>query len=119
MVQYSDEQVFRFTKILERKLLTRRTVQSYANILKRFLMEFDGMDVNPDAVQKYLSKFKSKSTYRNHLSTLRVYFRSLGHGGLCGVQVPVCHYIPQAHTIEGGPKSSMIQSGARRKERSS
>ncbi|MBC7126843.1 MAG: tyrosine-type recombinase/integrase [Candidatus Methanosuratus sp.] len=60
-----------------RNLATKRTIQSHLNNLRRFLIEFDHKEVDADDLQKYLFKFKNKNTYRNHLSTLRVYFREV------------------------------------------
>jgi len=75
MVQYSEAEVDGFSRILARKQRTKRTIHGHANLLRRFLKEFDGKEVGADEVQGYLSKFGNRNTYRNNLSTLKVYFR--------------------------------------------
>ncbi|MEN3059582.1 MAG: tyrosine-type recombinase/integrase [Candidatus Methanosuratincola petrocarbonis] len=75
IIQYSDQELEKFERILMRGLVSKRTLKGHLNNLRRFLLEFDGVEVDTEAIQSYLSKFKNRNTYRNHLSTLRVYFR--------------------------------------------
>jgi len=55
--------------------LTGRTVASHLNLIGRFYEEFDWREVTQKEVQEYLMKLGNKNTYRNNLSTLRVFFR--------------------------------------------
>jgi|GEM_PF-2426237 hypothetical protein len=50
-----------------------RTVRSHLNLIGRFYEEFDRMEVTQKEVQEYLMKLGNKNTYRNNLSTLKVY----------------------------------------------
>ncbi|MEM4203957.1 MAG: tyrosine-type recombinase/integrase [Candidatus Methanomethylicaceae archaeon] len=77
MVRYSDHELEKLERVLRRGFATRRTLYGHLSILKRFLLEFDGKLVTTGAVEEYLSQFRNKNTYRNQLSTLRVYFREV------------------------------------------
>ncbi|MEM4509210.1 MAG: hypothetical protein QW122_06250 [Archaeoglobaceae archaeon] len=57
MVRYSDDELEKLERILKRKFATRRTIRGHLNILKLFLLEFDGEIVTIDTIEKYLSQF--------------------------------------------------------------
>jgi integrase len=75
-IQYDIEVFDGFRRFLTvNKQLTGRTVRSHLNLIGRFYEEFDGREVTQKEIQEYLMKIENKNTYRNNLSTLRVFFR--------------------------------------------
>ena len=97
MVQYSEKNLDDFRSFLERQLKTKRTTNSYLGIIHNFLTEFDGQTITSGVIQKYLSRFDNRNTYRNHLVALRVYFHEFLRVPLCqGFSVPQVAFIPKA-----------------------
>ena len=76
MIQYNSASLNEFSKFLRiDQQLADRTVKDHKNLLTRFLERYDGETITRRDLQEYLSKFSNKNTYRNNLSTFKIYFR--------------------------------------------
>ncbi len=99
MVQYDLGKIESIRKFLMvDRQLTPRTVQSHITLLKRFLEDYDGVEIIRGDVQDYLAKFMNSNTYRNHLSMLKVYLRDYEkHPELVeGFRFPRVQYSPKS-----------------------
>jgi len=76
MIQYDSSILSEFCKFLKiDRQLTDRTAKDHKNILAKFFEHYDEVSITRKDIQEYLSQFSNKHTYRNILSTLKIYFR--------------------------------------------